>query len=375
MYNFDEPLQRAATFAFKWERYKDKDIIPSWVADTEFECAPAIIDAMVRHSQHGIFGYHLPKEYAPANEAVIRWCKHQYEWQIESEWIVWTPGVVPAFNMAIRAFTSNRDAVIVQSPNYPPLLASPLINGRKRFSVGSVIQDGRWTLDFETLAEHAAKPETKLFILCNPMNPVGSVLTKDELNKVSDICKRNGVVICSDEIHCDLILDQSSHLPISKIPDLADSSMTLMAASKTFNVAGLGTSFAIVPDKKIRERFTRAGAGIVPWANIMGLVATEIAFTQCDDWHQAALTYLRGNRDYLVEQINKIDGLEAISPQATFLLWVNASGLKVENTQVWAESKGVGPSPGKDFGEPAFFRLNYGCSRRMLRQIVERLSA
>ncbi|MEM0911755.1 MAG: PatB family C-S lyase [Pseudomonadota bacterium] len=372
VFDFDNTPERKDTCAFKWERYKGRDIIPAWVADTEFQCAPAITSALVERTKHGIFGYTHPNEYTPAAEAIVRWCKKQYGWDIEAEWVLWTPGVVPAFNMAIQAYTDEGDAVIVQTPNYPPLLAAPSINYRKRYFVNTIRYGSAWSIDFDALEAQAAKKESKLFILCNPMNPNGGVLSKDALTRIIQICNKHNVTICSDEIHCDLILDGMRHTPISK---LSANAVTLMAASKTFNVAGLGTSFAVVPDKSMRTRLAKAGAGITPWVNIMGLIATEVAFTQCDDWHQDELSYLRKNRDFLVEHINGIPGLSCVSPQATYLLWIDAAELDVADTQVWAENKGVGPSPGRDFGNPNCFRINYGCSFDMLKNIVKRLEA
>ncbi|MGQ8366234.1 MalY/PatB family protein [Glaciecola sp. 1036] len=373
MYDFDKLTDRSSTYSFKWNRYKGRNIIPAWVADTEFKCAPPIVDAMVERSRHGLFGYTLPNEYLPAKQAIQRWCRKQYDWDVALDWIVWTPGVVPGFNMAIQAVSELDDGIIVQSPNYPPLLAAPGINNRTRYEVGNVLENGRWTLDFEQLETHAKRADTKLFILCNPMNPMGGVLTQEDLDRVAKICKDNDLVLCSDEIHCDLILDDLPHIPAGKLSLVEDSSITLMAASKTFNVAGLGTSFAIIPDAKLRAKFASAGAGLIPWVNVMGLVATEVAFTQCDDWHQAELAYLRSNRDYLVNAINQIHGLSCVSPEATYLLWIDASELGVEDTQKWCEDKGVGPSPGRDFGNKNCFRINYGCPKSMLEEIVKRL--
>jgi cystathionine beta-lyase len=178
-------------------------------------------------------------------------------------------------------------------------------------------------------------------------------------------------MLCSDEIHCDLILDtEAKHIPAGKLAAAKDNSVTLMAASKTFNVAGLGTSFAIIPDAKVRQRFNQAAQGLVPWVNVMGLAATQAAFTQCDDWLSAQLEYLRGNRDYLVEQINQIDGLRVLAPQATFLAWIDASGLGVANPQAYFEEKGIGPSAGIDFGDKQFVRINFGCPRSQLEQAI-----
>lgn len=374
--NFDQYVDRKSTFSFKWERYKGKDILPLWVADTEFKCAQPIIDALKVRAEHGVYGYHLPAEYEPANQAVVRWLADKHDWQIKPEWIVWTPGVVPAFNVACQANCEPGDKVLVQVPNYPPMLAAPGLNQLKREDVSTVEVDGRWTLDFAELEQKAADPKTKLFIMCNPMNPTGSVMTAEELALVEDICLRHNVVLCSDEIHCDLILDSTKkHIPAGTLPKIGEQTITLMAASKTFNVAGLGTSFAIIPDQKLRRKFTQAAAGTVPWVTFMGLVATEVAFTECDNWHQAQLNYLRSNLDYLEQQVNALEGFKMYRPEATFLAWIDASGLGVEDVHAYMESKGVGPSPGRDFGWKQFTRINFGCPRAMLENAFSRLKA
>mgnify|MGYP001155056879 CR=1 FL=1 len=373
--NFDQLVDRKSTFSFKWQRYKDKDVIPLWVADSEFRCAEPIVRALQARAEHGVYGYHLPAEYEPANRAVVRWLQDKHNWHIAPEWIVWTPGVVPAFNVACRATCQAGDKVLVQVPNYPPMLAAPGLNDLTREDINTVEVEGRWTLDFDELERKASDPKVKLFIMCNPMNPTGSVMTAEELARVESICLKHNVTLCSDEIHCDLILDVSTrHIPAGTLPHIGQQTITLMAASKTFNVAGLGTSFAIIPDSRLRNQFTRSAAGIVPWVNFMGLVATEVAFTQCDDWHQAQLTYLRKNLDYLEQAINSLPGFKMLRPQATFLAWIDASGLDVKDVQAYMESKGVGPSPGRDFGWSAFTRINFGCPRDMLKQAIARLS-
>lgn len=373
--SFDNTPSRDGTFSYKWEKYKAKDVLPCWIADTEFRSPQAITDALARRVDHGVLGYTLPKLYSPANDAVIDWCKRQYSWSVDSSWIVWTPGVVPAFNMACKAFCKPGDAVLIQTPNYPPLLAAPAINGCKTLFVNTIIDNARWQIDFNELEQQASKPECKLFILCNPMNPVGTVLSAGELSKVAAICEKYGVVLCSDEIHCDLILDGQTHIPASSLDSIADNSITLMAASKTFNIAGLGTSFAIIPDPKVRRDFVAAGAGIVPWPNILGLVATQAAYSQCDDWRIEQINYLRQNRDILLNAVDNNPALSCLSPQATFLLWIDASLADTSNTQLWCESRGFGPSPGRDFGCPDFFRINFGCSKSYLLQIIERMNS
>lgn len=375
MSQFDNTPDRRDFWSFKWQKYTGQDVIPCWVADTEFRCASPILEALQAFTEFGNLGYYLPAQNQPANDAVVRWLKDKHDWTIEPEWIVWTPGVVPAFNVAIKAYCSQGDKVLVQTPNYPPLLAAPALNNTQRVAIPSTLQGERWTIDLDELESQAADPDCKLMILCNPMNPVGSVMTQAEIDRIADICVRHNVALCSDEIHCDLILDQGvRHIPAGRVDALTNRSVTLMAASKTFNVAGLGTSFAIIPDTALRRKFTQGAAGIVPWANVMGLVATEAAFTKCDNWLSEQINYLRSNRDYLVTRINAIDGLKVVSAEATFLAWIDARELGVEDVLKWCESKGVGPSPGRDFGEPGFFRINFGCSRAMLTDILDRLS-
>lgn len=378
-FNFDDTPSRKETFSFKWQKYNGKDIIPAWVADTEFRCAEPILNAISRHVEHGNLGYILPAQQTDAVNAVVRWLADKHDWQIKPEWLVWTPGVVPAFNVACKAYCEPGDKVLIQTPNYPPLLAAPKINDLERVDIGTVIDNSdsenpRYTIDFEALESHAADPKCKLFIVCNPMNPVGSVLTQDEIDRIATICNQHNVRLCSDEIHCDLILEPGkTHIPAGRVSDLENNSVTLMAASKTFNVAGLGTSFAVIPDAGLRRQFTQAAAGIMPWVTVLGLAATQAAFTECDDWHQAQLAYLKENRDRVFEAVNSIEGLSMIKPDATFLAWVDASGLKVDNVLTWAEQKGVGPSPGADFHQADHFRINYGCSKQMLEDILARL--
>ncbi|MAF69442.1 MAG: aminotransferase class I/II [Alteromonas sp.] len=378
-FNFDDTPSRKETFSFKWQKYNGKDIIPAWVADTEFRCAEPILNAISRHVDHGNLGYILPAQQTDAVNAVVRWLADKHDWQIKPEWLVWTPGVVPAFNVACKAYCEPGDKVLIQTPNYPPLLAAPKINDLERVDIGTVIDNSdsenpRYTIDFEALESHAADPKCKLFIVCNPMNPVGSVLTQDEIDRIATICNQHNVRLCSDEIHCDLILEPGkTHIPAGRVSELENNSVTLMAASKTFNVAGLGTSFAVIPDAGLRRQFTQAAAGIMPWVTVLGLAATQAAFTECDDWHQAQLAYLKENRDRVFEAVNSIEGLSMIKPDATFLAWVDASGLKVDNVLTWAEQKGVGPSPGADFHQADHFRINYGCSKQMLEDILARL--
>ena len=183
---------RKPTYSYKWEKYKGQDMLPLWVADTEFGCAQPILDGLKSRVDHGILGYTLPSQYTPANEAIVSWCDRQYGWSIDADWIVWTPGVVPAFNVASKAFGAGR--ILIQEPNYPPLRAAPGINDSQRIAIQTVIENGRWTLDFEQLEKEASHPDCNLMILCNPMNPVGSVMTQNELDRIAQICSQYNVL-------------------------------------------------------------------------------------------------------------------------------------------------------------------------------------
>lgn len=374
MKNFEQEVDRRDTQSLKWNRYKHQDIIPLWVADSEFRSPEPIQLALAERVKHGIFGYHNPYQDEAATEAVVNWLEQRYDWKIDANWLVWTPGVVPAFNVMLRAFCQKGDGVIVQTPNYPPILNAAKHHGLETMPVNTKWAAGRWQLDFEELERQAAKPNAKVFLLCNPMNPCGSVYTQQELESIEAICTRHKVKLCSDEIHADLILDPSeSHIPAGSLSNIGSEAVTLMAASKTFNVAGFGVSFAVIQDPKVRTLFKQAADGICPSANNLGVIATKTAFRECEAWYLAQLDYLRGNQQYLVKALNEIPGLEYKPQAATYLAWINAEGLAVNDVQKAFEEAGVGPSPGKDFGWPNYVRINFACPRSMLERAIERL--
>lgn len=372
---FDEIIERRSTYAYKWVRY-DENVLPLWVADADFKCPQPVLDAIQDRIEHGVLGYHKPDLVLPLYDAVSRWLKKQYQWQVDAEWIVWTPGVVSAFNAACKAWCKLGDKVLVQTPNYGPLLQAGSLNGLVTLTVGTRLENDRWVLDFDELERKAADPLCKLFLFCNPMNPCGSVLTIDELEQVEAICMKHDVLLCSDEIHCDLVLDESvQHIPAGTLSKIGDQAITIMAPSKTFNIAGLGASFVIIRDPAIRKRYQQATFGIMPCINVLGQVATIAAFTECDDWLKAQLGYLRGNRNFLAEELNKLDGFSYLPAQATFLAWVDVRELGVEDIQQYMLTRGVAPSAGSDFGDPYFTRINFACPRVYLEQMITRLQA
>jgi cystathionine beta-lyase len=380
-FDFDSPVDRRNTASVKWDRYKGKDILPLWVADMDFKAPPAVLDALHRQVEHGVFGYTYPSEELTAS--VVAMLKDRHGWAVKSEWIVWLPGLVTGINVACRAVGSQGDAGMTCTPVYPPFLSAPALGGRGLITVPHQSDGKRYGFDFDAI-EKAITPETKLFLLCNPQNPTGRVFSQKELHRLSEICLQHGMVICSDEIHCDLVLDSDKqHVSLAALDGaIAARTITLLAPSKTYNIPGLGCSLAVIPDGKLRSSFRKTMEGIVPHVNILGLTAALAAYRDSEDWRLALIDYLRGNRDLLEAFISRMDGLSMPHVEATYLAWIDCRKLPAENPTLFFEDAGVGLSDGKEFGVPGFVRLNFGCpcstlSEALLRmeQAVLRLSS
>jgi cystathionine beta-lyase len=336
------------------------------------QCVQEVLSA---RSAHPVYGYSHP--WPNLGRAVANWCQQHYDWSVDPSWIVWLPGVVPAFNLTIDAFAQG-GRVLVQEPNYPPLRKAATLRGAVAVPIPvttptTEVPSECW--DWQFLGQELAHPDCHLMILCNPMNPHGLVLRHPELLRLAQLCREHGVMLCSDEIHCDLILEPGlRHCPAGSIPDIADQSITLMAASKTFNIAGLGCSFAIIPNGDLRRRLVQTGQDIMPHPTFMGLLATEAAFTGGHDWLSALKVHLKDNRDRVESVLSGFEGLRYRAAPATFLAWIEsefAPGLLMEGFI----NAGVMPSDGKDFGDPRSVRLNFGTGRETLDQALTQLHA
>jgi cystathionine beta-lyase len=377
-FDFDTPVNRAGTDSQKWQKYAGRDILPLWVADMDFKSAPAIVEALHRRVDHGVFGYARPVK--STVDSVVNAMASRYGWTIDPSWIVWLPGLVVGLNVTAQAFAQPGEEVLTLGPVYPPFMSAPKNSARGSVIVPFVLQSGRWTIDWDAL-ERAVTPKTRLFYLCNPHNPLARVWRRDELVRLGEFCIRHNLVLCSDEIHCDLILDPSlPHIPTSLLsPEIAARTITLMAPSKTYNVPGLGTSIAIIPDSALRARFIRATAGIVAEVTNLGFAACEAAYRDCEPWRLALLAYLSGNRDYLLEAVKKeLPGVVVEAPvEATYLLWLNVSALKLADPIAHFEKFGAGLSDGTPFGSPkgTHIRLNFGCPRSTLVEAIKRMKA
>lgn len=369
---FDTFPDRRDTDSLKWSRYRGKDILPMWVADMDVVSAGPITEALGERVDHGVFGYAVAR---PADDdAVINWLRMRHHWTIRREWLIWLPGLVPALNVACRAFTDADQDVLSFTPVYPPFLSAPALSDRRLITCPLRYDNGYYTFDLDLLAK-TVTPGTRLLLLCSPHNPVGRVWTKDELLAIADFCLKRNILLCSDEIHCDLVIDQNvCHIPTATLsPDIAANTVTLMSPAKTFNLPGLNCGFAIIPDEKHRRRFLRAAQGILPHVNIMGYTACRAAFTQGTLWHQDLIAHLRGNRDVLYDAVNAMPGLSMSPVEATYLAWIDARQLNIEHPATWFEHAGVGVSDGADFDGPGFIRLNFGCPRQTVQDAVCRI--
>ena len=328
-YKFDDLIDRTNTSSMKWDKYQGRDIIPLWVADMDFKSPPAVIDALHRRIDHGVFGYTFPP--MELTDEVILMLRKKYGWKVEPGWISWLPGLVTGINVTCRAVGNDNDDILTTVPAYPPFLTAPAFSRRNLITVPLSKSSTGYTFDFDKI-QKAITPNTRLFILCNPYNPVGRIFRKDELLRLHEICRDNKIIICSDEIHCDLLLDQDKpHIPIARLSsDAAKRTITLMAPSKTYNLPGLGCSFAVIPDPGVKARFEKAQAGIVPHINPLGYTAALSAYRECSEWLAALLDYLRVNRDMVTERINHIDGLSMDHVETTYLAWIDTrqSGLE-----------------------------------------------
>lgn len=369
--DFDSIIDRRGTFSTKWDKYRDTDILPLWVADMDFRSPQPIIDALVDRAGHGVFGYtEVPPELTRIIIARLADC---YDWHVDPEDIVFLPGVVPALNMACRSLTEPEEAILTVTPVYHPFLSAPAYAGRELVRIDARPENGYWPYPLDGL-EEAAHGNTRLMLLCNPHNPIGRSLERDELQALVDICRHNDMLICSDEIHCDLLFDDRCHLPVATLDGAKERTVTLMAASKTFNLAGLGGAFAIVQDPDLRRRFCEAGSGILPNVNIFAYVSMLAAYRDCNDWHARLIDYLRANRDFLVEAFQGMPGISMNAVEATYLAWLDVRELGLEDPVAFFENSGVGLSDGEQFGAPGFVRLNFGCSRLILREATKRMS-
>ncbi|MCP1314589.1 MalY/PatB family protein [Halomonas sp. 707D7] len=360
----------------KWHRYAE-DVLPLWVADMDFRAPPAVVEALKARIDHGVYGYgEIP---ASLTKALCRWSATHYDWVIEADWQHWLPGVVPALHFAALALTDPGDAILSVAPIYPPFLAVAERTGRQAQTAmlaEPAALGEPWRLDIAAL-EAAITPQTRLLLWCHPHNPTGRVWSEEELAALAELVERHDLWVVSDELHCDLLLDEDAqHRPLAALfPALARRTITLWAPSKTFNLAGLTSACAVIPDPQVRQRFATACKGLLPDVNVLGLVAAEAAYRESEPWRQALLAVLRAHRATLESAAARWPGVEMSPPQATYLAWldVRRAGLGEAPYQALKERAGVALSDGATFGRPGFLRLNFGTTAAQLEAALTRM--
>lgn len=381
-YNFDEIVDRKGSDAKKWsnmeEIYGTNDLLPMWVADMDFKSADEIIEALKQRVEHGVFGYTWKQD--SFYESMINWAKKRYGWEIKKEWILVTPGVVTGLSIGVRELVKEDEKVLIQPPIYPPF-HEIIKNNNRIISVNPLKDDGeKFVMDYEDLEKKIDK-DTKLMMICNPHNPVGRVWTREELTKLGDICIKNNIPIISDEIHGDFILKGVEHTVLASISkELEQNTITLMAPSKTFNIAGLGTSVAIIPNEKLRNSYKNAiDAMVLDKITVFGAAGFEAAYKYGEEWLDEVLEYIEDNINYTLEYIrSEIPEIKVYKPDGTYLLWLDFNGLNksVEEINNALINVGkVGLNNGSAYGKEGegFFRLNIGCPRSILEEGLKRI--
>ncbi|WP_434651685.1 PatB family C-S lyase [Pseudomonas sp. R3-56] len=372
-FDFDQVFERQGTGSTKWSRYP-AEVLPMWVADMDFAAPPMVIDALHKRLEHPMLGYSVAQDSLRAAIVADLWSK--YGWRVEPQQILFLPGVEPGFNMALHALVEPQQNVVVQVPNYPPLRHAPGHWNLNKVELPFTPLDGEFHTPLGALRD--ALQGGGALLLSNPHNPLGKVFGRDELKAVADICIEQDAWIISDEIHAELCFDGRVHIPTASLgAEIAERTITLMSASKAYNIAGLKTSFAIIQNARLRERVNSARAGMVDSVNALGLEATRAAYSEAGPWLEALKAYLQANRDYLVDAVkNRLPGVTMTVPQGTYLAWLDCSALGLDDPQAFflKEAK-VGLSAGMDFGDDAgqFVRLNFGCPRALLEEGLARM--
>jgi len=381
-YDFDHVPDRRATDSIKWNKY-DADVIPLWVADMDFPVAEPVLQSLQARVDHGIFGYPdvhpKPGSVSALQEVLVERMQQRYDWRVVPDDIMLLPGVIVGLNLTCQAVGAPGEGVLIQTPVYPPFFSTACNAGMLLQESQLTRQsDGHYEVDWDSF-EAAFTGQTRVFILCNPHNPVGRVFRRDELERMAEICLRKGAVICSDEIHCDLIFKGQRHIPIASLSEeIAQSTVTLISPTKTFNLAGLQCSFAIVQNKELRQKLCEAMRGLVMWVNLLGLNAALAAYRHGQEWLDQALAYLEGNRDYLFDYVqSQLPGVSMVKPEGTYLAWLDCrqAGLQGNPYEFFLNEGRLAFNDGLTFGKggEGFVRLNFACTREVLALALSRM--
>ena len=372
-HNFDQIIPRKDTHSTKWLKFSDEDVLPMWIADMDFACPSVITNAMTQRIDQGIFGYtDTPSD---LTEVFVRKVYENTEWKIQDDWVVWIPGGVVGLNVSCKTVLAPGEMAMVPSPIYAPFTEAP--ENMERGFVKNYLVDTKGRLEFDLEAiETILTEDTKLFFLCNPHNPGGTVFSKQEIEKISSICEERKIIVCSDEIHSDLILEEGlKHVPFASLNKYNEEhSITIMGPCKTYNLAGFPIAAAIIPNEELRDDFVRNTKGIVAHIDSIAFVAAEAAYSKGDIWHSELLDYLKFNRKILSERINKIEGISLKGPEAGFLAWIDCRNSEISNpAEFFINEAKVGVHDGAWFGNKDYVRLNFGCPSSLLEDAISRI--
>ena len=370
---FDQVIDRQRSGSLKWDKYSN-DVLPMWVADMDFAVAEPIQNALIERLSHPVYGYTVPSD--AFKQAIVGHLKREYDWTVDTDWLVFLPGVVTGLAVSCRAFCLDDDKIMVNPPIYHHFYDSHEGKRQSLVKVPLQNQQQRWTYDLDGMRA-ACADGLAMIMMCTPHNPTGTVFTQAELQQVGDMCAEYDMMMISDEIHGDLVIDKKSkHIPTAvACPEHADRIVTLMSASKTWNLAGLNASFAIVSNSSMREKFVSACQSIVPPTPPLAMVATQAAYDAGGPWRKTLLSYLWDNYQIIESELRSIQGLRLEPLQATYLAWVDATELGLEKTADYFEQHGVGLSSGEQFGQAHYVRINFACPASVLREGLSRIRA
>jgi len=380
-YKFDEPVARQGTSCVKYDCRKEffgtDSVIPMWVADMDFKSPPFVITALRNRMEHEILGYTIRrKEYF---SSLIEWIRRRHSWNIKKDWISFSPGVVPALNICTLAYTKPGDKIIIQPPVYPPFFKA--VNDHKRkLLYNKLIEDnGTWKIDYRDLKKKADEG-VRMLILSNPHNPVGRAWKADELEQMGGICLEKGIVVISDEIHSDLVLPGNKHIPLANLSeDMADLTITCMAPSKTFNIAGLSTSSMIISNPVLKKKFDKEIEKLhVTGGNIFGNEASIAAYTHGDEWLDEMLDYVKCNVEYVLSAFRNNEFITPVPPEATYMIWLDCRKMEMEPAELnkfFITEAAVGLSEGSAFGPggEGFMRMNLACPLDTVKKAMDNI--
>ena len=367
-YRFDQIIDRSQSHSTKWEKYAGRDILPFWVADMDFAAPEFILEPLRERLEHPMLGY--TERPASLSEAFRSWLAHHFRWQVPTEWLVWLPGVVPGINMAVRTLAAD-SRLLIPTPIYYPFLGLAENAGLDHRLVPLQLSDGVWKMDMDAMAQ-AVDARVRMVCIANPQNPTGRVYSLKELEALAEFIERHDLILVSDEIHCSLVLDPKvQHLPIaSAVPDIAERTISLFAATKTYNIPALGCAVAVIPNAELRKRFIGTRADLVASPGPLAYIASEAAFNDRSSWVPELIVQLRKN----LAELRQVAGHKMSHLEATYLAWLDIRDLQLNDVPGHFESHGLGLSNGAQFGCEGFVRFNFAAPPDLLAQGLERLS-